>query len=349
MIVIGVDAHKDTHTAVAVDATSGKVLDHLVVAARDAGHRVLVDWARGLDAERVWAVEDCRHVTGRLEAALLEDGERGVRVPPRLNAAMRGMTQSRGKADPIDAECAARVALSRSDLAPIARDEQAREIKLLLDHREDLVGERTRMQNRVIWHAHRLDPDVPIQPGALSSDKGLGSFRRRLRRLGDDIQRRIALDLCMRIAAHNRDIDALEREIAALTRVRAPKLLEIVGCGALTAAKIIACTESRQLATEAQLAMLAGVAPLDASSGRQSRHRFSRRGDRQLNAAIHRICVTQMRLDDGCRAYIARKVSEGKTKTEAMRSYKRLLVRPIHKALKADMTPDHTLPQALAA
>lgn len=349
MIVIGVDAHKDTHTAVAVDAMSGKVLDHLVVAARDAGHRVLVDWARGLDADRVWAVEDCRHVTGRLEAALLDDGERGVRVPPRLNAAMRGMTQSRGKADPIDAECAARVALSREDLAPIARDEQAREIKLLLDHREDLVGERTRMQNRVIWHAHRLEPDLPVQPGQLSTGRGLDAFRRRLRRSNDTIQRRIALDLCTRIAAHNRDIDSLEREITALTRLRAPSLLQIVGCGALTAAKIIACTESRQLASEAQLAMLAGIAPLDASSGRQSRHRFSRRGDRQLNAAFHRICVTQMRVDDRCRAYIAKKISEGKTKTEAMRSCKRLLVRPIFNALKEDMNLDHTLPQALAA
>lgn len=349
MIVLGVDAHKDTHTAVAVDATSGKVLDHLVVAARDAGHRVLVDWARGLDADRVWAIEDCRHVTGRLEAALLDDGEQGVRVPPRLNAAMRGMTQSRGKADPIDAECAARVALSRDDLAPIARDEQAREIKLLLDHREDLVGERTRMQNRVIWHAHRLDPDLPVQPGQLSAGRGLDAFRRRLRRTTDSTQRRIALDLCTRIAAHNRDIDVLEREIAALTRVRAPKLLEVVGCGPLSAAKIIACTESRQLASEAQLAMLAGIAPLDASSGRQSRHRFSRRGDRQLNAAVHRICVTQMRVDERCRTYIAKKIAEGKTKTEAMRSHKRLLIRTIYNALKADMNPDHTLPQALAA
>lgn len=349
MIVIGVDAHKDTHTAVAVDSVSGRRLDHLVVVARDAGHGALIDWARGLDADRVWAVEDCRHLTGRLEAALLDDGERGVRVPPRLNAAMRGLTQSRGKADPIDAESAARVALSRNDLVSIARDEQVREIKLLLDHREDLVGERTRMQNRVVWHAHRLDPDAPVQPGGLSTTRGLDAFRRRLRRSPNCTQRRVALDLCTRIAAHNRDIDALEREIAALTRVRAPKLLEVVGCGALSAAKIIACIESRQLASEAQFAMLAGIAPLDASSGRQTRHRFSRRGDRQLNSAFHRICVTQMRVDERCRTYIAKKLTEGKTKTEAMRSHKRLLVRTIFNALKEDMNLDHTLPQALTA
>lgn len=353
MIVVGVDAHKHTHTAVAIDPVAHRVLDHVTVAARDAGHRVLMQWAHGMDVDVVWAIEDCRHVTARLEGALLDAGECGVRVPPRLSAAMRGMTQSRGKSDPIDAESVARVALQRDDLAPIMRDEQAREIKLLVDHRADLVAQRTEMQNRLLWHLHALDPDERVQPGQLSRSKPLERVRRRLRRLSDTMQRRIALDLCGRVAAANRDIDDMEREIAQLTRPRATHLRQIVGCGDLTAAMIIARTESRSIATDAQLAMLAGIAPLDCSSGMHQRHRFSRRGDRQLNAAVHRICVTQMRVDERARAYIARKMAEGKTKTEAMRSLKRLLIRKIHKALIADMnmtqiTHDHPL-QALAA
>jgi hypothetical protein len=353
MIVVGVDAHKDTHTAVAIDPVSNRVLDHVTVAARDAGHQVLLRWAHGMDVDVVWALEDCRHVTTRLEAFLLDAGERGVRVPPRLSAAMRGMTESRGKSDPVDATAVARVAIARPNLAPIARDDQAREIRLLVDHRADLVKQRTETQNRLIWHVHTLDPDEKIQPGTLSTTKRLEALRRRLRRLADSMQRRIALDLCTRIAAASRDIDELEREIAQLTRPRSTHLRAIVGCGDLTAAMIIARTESRSFATDANLAMLAGVAPLDASSGRQQRHRFSRRGDRQLNAAVHRICVTQMRVDERARAYIARKMAEGKTKTEAMRSHKRLLIRTIHKALIADMnlaqtTLDHTS-QALAA
>lgn len=337
MIVVGVDAHKDTHTAVAMDPITHRVLDHVTVAARDMGHRVLLGWAQGMDVDVVWALEDCRHVTQRLEGFLLDEGQQGVRVPPRLSAAMRGMTESRGKSDPIDATCVARVASTRTGLAPIARDEQAREIKLLVDHRADLVKQRTETQNRLIWHVHTLDPDDKIQPGALSTSKRLESLRRHLRRLADSMQRRIALDLCTRITAANRDIDELEREIAQLTRPRSTHLRQIVGCGDLTAAMIIARTESRSFATDAQLAMLAGIAPLDASSGRQQRHRFSRRGDRQLNAAVHRICVTQMRCDERARNYIARKTAEGKTKTEAMRSLKRLLIRTIHTALKADM------------
>src|SRR6185295_10603413 len=155
VIVLGVDPHKDTHTVVAVDAV-GQALGELTVRARTPGHEHAVTWARELGSERLWAVEDCRHVSGRLERDLIAAGEAVVRVPPKLMAGRRRSARRYGKSDPIDAEAVARAALEHPQLPAAHLDEPAHELKLLLDHREDLVGERTRIQNRLRWHLHEL-------------------------------------------------------------------------------------------------------------------------------------------------------------------------------------------------
>jgi transposase len=160
MVMLGVDVHKDSHTAAAVDEV-GRELDVRTVRATDAGHRQLVRWARThWPQERTWAVEDCRHVSTRLERALLAAGERLVRVPPKLMAGARDGARTRGKSDPIDALAIARAALREPDLPIATHDQPSRELKLLVDHREDLVAERTRMQNRLRWHLHELDPEL---------------------------------------------------------------------------------------------------------------------------------------------------------------------------------------------
>lgn len=165
MVIIGGDSHKRTHTFVAVDEVRRRLADKTFPATTD-GHLAALSWA-GQWNERRWALEDCRHLTRRLEGDLLRAGEAIARVPPKMMAAERRGTRSPGKSDPIDAEAVARAALRDDDL-PVARlDGEARRVKLLVDHREDLVAERTRMQARLRWHLHELMPELDLAPKAL--------------------------------------------------------------------------------------------------------------------------------------------------------------------------------------
>jgi transposase len=160
MVLLGVDPHKDTHTVVAVDQ-AGRQLDQRTVAARTLGHVELIGWARRRwPKQRTWPVEDCRHVTGRLERDLLAAGERVVPVPPRLMAGARQAVRTQGKSDPIDALAVARAALREPTLPAAQHEQTSWEVKLLVDHREHLVAERTRTINRLPWHLHQLDPDL---------------------------------------------------------------------------------------------------------------------------------------------------------------------------------------------
>lgn len=156
MIVIGTDTHKQTHTAAAVLAGTGLLTGELTAAARQAGFAELLRWARALDAERIWAIEDCRHVSGSFERFLIASGERVLRVAPSMMGASRKGERSRGKSDQIDAVAIARAALKEGpDTLPCAHlNEQALEVKLLLDHREDLIRQRSEDQQRLRWHLH---------------------------------------------------------------------------------------------------------------------------------------------------------------------------------------------------
>ena len=141
MVVIGLDAHKRTHTVVAVDGTGRKLAERTVTTA-PAGHLELLRWSRRW-RERTWALEDCRHLTRRLERDLLAAGETVVRVPPKLMAGTRRSNREPGKSDPIDALSVARAALREPDLPTARLDGPERQLRLLVDHREDLVVDRT--------------------------------------------------------------------------------------------------------------------------------------------------------------------------------------------------------------
>jgi transposase len=335
MMVIGVDPHKRTHTAVAVSAV-GELADELTIEANKAGFARLIRWARKLDPERVFALEDCRQVSGRLERFLVARGERAVRVPPKLMERERRSQRTRGKSDPIDALAVARAALRNRDLPQARLAGPERELKLLLDHREHLVNERTRDQNRLRWHLHDLDPTLEPPKQSLSSERTLQALARRLARREQTTQLRIARELVRQIRDRVRRERALQAEITALVRQHAPALLELPGCGPLTAAKLVAeVAGAERFRSDAQLAMHAGAAPLDASSGNQQRHRLNRTGNRQLNCALHRIAVTQARCHPPARAYLERRTSEGKTRKEALRALKRHLARTVHRTLTA--------------
>ncbi|PZF79095.1 IS110 family transposase, partial [Jiangella anatolica] len=271
MVVVGSDVHKRTHTFVAVDQ-AGRKLGELTVKADPKGHDKAICWARKRFGTAItWAIEDCRHLSARLELDLLDAGELVVRVPPKLMAEQRRTARTRGKSDPIDALAVARAALREPDLPAASHDETSRELKLLVDRREDLVAERTRMMNRLRWHLHRIAPGDPAAdpaPKALRIAKARAQLVQWLaQRTGIDA--RLARDILADIDRISPVINDLEREIAALVKVQAPDLVALPGCAELTAAKIVGETAGiTRFASEAKYAMHAGVAPVPVWSGR---------------------------------------------------------------------------------
>jgi len=336
MIVIGSDPHKRNHCFAAVEAVTGELRSSEAVAASTAALERALGWARGLDGERVWAIEDCRHVSGSLERFLVARGERVVRVPPRWMAGARRGGRERGKSDPIDATAVARAAIREGiETLPAAfLDEHALEIRLLLDHHDDLVKARTADQNRLRWHLHDLECPVDVPAAALDRAVWLERLARWLARQPQNARVRIARRLVAAIRARTREIRQLQHELNSLVNDYRPELLDLPGCGPLTAAKLIAeAAGAQRFKTDAQFARAAGVAPIPASSGRSDRHRLDRGGNRQLNCALHRLAVNAGRHDPNTAAYLARKQAEGKTRTEALRCLKRHLARRVHHTL----------------
>jgi transposase len=331
MIVIGVDVHKHSLTAVAVDEVGRQLAERSC--AVDGG--VLV-WAQALGGERLWALEDCRHVTRGLEQALVAAGERIVRVAPRLTGGQRRRNRTRGKSDGIDATAVARAALQEPMLeSPRPGEETLRELKLLVDHRDDLVAERRRAQQRLRWHLHELDPTLRVPLGALDRTIWLERLSRQLVRREQTTQVRIARDLVGRCRSLTRSITELDRDLHDRVSGIAPTLLQLRGCGPLSAAKLLSeIGPIQRFGSDAKLARHAGVAPLDASSGKHQRHRLDRGGNRQLNCALHRIAVTQTRVHPPARAYLERKQAEGKSRREALRCLKRQLARTVYTTLR---------------
>jgi transposase len=336
MVIIGIDAHKRTHSAVVVDEHGLKLAEKTIGGTSSKDHLELLAWAARLGERRVWAVEDCRHLSRRLERDLLGAGERILRVPPKLMANARDGARSYGKSDAIDALAVARAALREPDL-PVARlDGPERELRLLVDHREDLIGERTRLINRLRWHLHELDPTLEPARGALRS-------LRTLERLACELEAhhglvaRLARELVQRCRQLTTGIQALEQEIAGRVPALAPSLLTIPGCRALTAAKILGETaDITRFRSPDAYARHNGTAPLPVSSAAIPRHRLSRTGNRQLNAALHRIAVTQGQWHPPAKAMIARRMATGDNPREARRVLKRRLSDIVYRALQAD-------------
>jgi len=249
MIVIGADTHKHSHTVGAVDAATGRPRGDRTVKAKRRSFEDLLVWARGLDGERVWAIEDCRHVSGALERFLLKRGERVVRVAPKLVAGARRSSRERGKSDAIDAISIARAALREGlDMLPIARLAGPElEVRLLVDHRERLVAQRTQLINDLRWHLHDLWPEREIPPRVLITGSWQDRIGGRLQRAEQTARVRIARDELRRVRELTRSVNAIERELDALVAAIAQPLLNERGCGVLTAAKLIGYAPEQQL------------------------------------------------------------------------------------------------------
>ena len=334
MVVLGTDAHKRSHTVVAADE-AGVEVGSITVGATPEGHLRLVKWAQRWP-ERRWAIEDCRALSRRLEADLLKLGEQVVRVPPKLMAGVRRSARTRGKSDPINALAVARAALREPDLPVAVLDGPSRELRLLVDYREALVKDRTAAQNRLRWRLHELEAGYDPPAGSLNRYKTLdeisGLLEAHTSMVAELGRREVA-----RIRELTREANQLEADITQRVSQQVPSLLEIPGCGALTAAKLVGeAADITRFKSRDAYAMWAGVAPIPVWSANNQRFRLNRGGNRQTNAAIHRIAITQLRIHPDAQAFIKRRLEGGSTKREALRLLKRRLANVVYRTLHAD-------------
>lgn len=281
-------------------------------------------------------------MTGRLERFLIARGERLVRVAPRLTGGGRRSGREPGKSDPIDALAIARVAIREGveNLPAAHLDPQAFEIRQLSDHRERLVGIRTALMNDLRWQLHDLDPAFEVPARRLTLVSWQRTTTLLLHRMPASAQIQIARDELERVRELTSAINTLAADLAERVNAYRPGLLSMPGCGVLTAAKAIGETAGAQrFSTAAKFARITGTGPIPASSGNRSRHRYDPGGNRQLNVALHRIALTQIRVHPPARAYLDKKLAEGKTHREALRCLKRQLARTLWHLLLPQPSP----------
>lgn len=333
MITIGVDAHKSTLAASAVDEL-GRELTAITVGNDDAGHRAFRRWAAALGSDRRIGIEGGGSFGAAFARGLAGTGEEVVEVPGRLTARERGRLAQPGKSDPGDALAIARITLRESRLGPVAQAGRAEDLRLLTVERDQLVGERGRLVNRLHAHLVVLAPGYERAIPDLRSARSLAAAARLAGRRRE-LRARLARDLIRRIRELDRAVGAVEAEIS--TRVGSSHLRQLTGVGPIVAAMLIGYTgDVLAFRSEAAFAATTGTPPIPASSGQTQRHRLNRGGNRQLNRAIHIVALTQSRSSPAARAYLERKRAEGKSWREAMRCLKRQLTAVIYRAMVHD-------------
>jgi transposase len=351
MVVLGTDVHKRSHTFVAVDERGRKIAEK-VVSATTEGHLRALAWAReSFGEDLLWGIEDCRNLSARLERDLLSAGQKVVRVAPKLMALQRASARTRTKSDPIDALAVAQAVLRHPDLPVAAHDEVSRELKLLVDRREDLVAQRTSTINRLLGRVHELDPAQAPKKASLDRAKTQTALAAWLATM-DGLLAELAADELADIIRLTLAINALAERITDAVHAVAPNLLALQGCGELTAAKIVGETAGiTRFKSEAAFACHSGTAPIPVWSGNSAgRVRLSRAGNRQLNAALYRIALTQIRIvGSPGHTYYRKRLAAGDSTPEALRCLKRRLARVVYNRLHTDEQLRHHTAQPAAA
>jgi transposase len=333
MIAVGVDTHKLEHVVCVLDAL-GQVIAERTISADRAGYVQLASALRELGDDLIVGIEGAGSYGAGLCEHLLADGIRVVEVERPKRAERRRS----GKSDRIDALIAARKALAGDGLSRPRRGGTRQAIAALLVGHRSCMRERTRLLNE-------LQALVVTGPVALREQLGTGSGQQLANRLAKTRRRaglleseQIILDVLRDLARRANELKqhatSYTRQLEALIRGLDSELLNEPGIGPLSAAKLLVCDPHR-LKSEAAFARCNGTAPLPASSGQTTRHRLSRGGDRQANNALHTIAIVRARCNHPeTRAYLDRRIAEGKTKREAMRSLKRLLSRTLYTRLR---------------
>ena len=335
MITIGIDPHKSSHTAVALDE-SGETLGELRVPADGSTLATLSAWA-GRWPRRRWAIEGAAGLGRLLAQQLLAAGETVIDVPSALAARTRVLQRGHGrKSDGIDARSVAIVAQHRNDLAAVRPDDHSAVLRLLSDRRDELTSERRRTINRLHRLLRELRPGgAPRQLSAQRASRLLATITP----VGavDTERKAMARQLILDVRRIDRALLDNRRRCAQAVAASNTTLTEIFGISEVLAAKILGHTgDITRFADADHYASYTGTAPIEASSGEQTRHRLSRAGNRSLNHALHMAARVQTMHPGPGRAHYQRKQAEHKTPAEALRSLKRQLAKIVYRHLRDD-------------
>jgi transposase len=360
-VVGGVDTHKHTHYAAALDQ-HGRLLGHQEFPATDRGYQTLLAWMRGHGQIRAIGVESTGSFGATLTRALTKAGERVVEVN-RPNRLARRMD---GKSDRLDAEQIARAVLGQTSTAiPKAKSGTVEVIRTLRVTRASAVKARTQASN-TLWGVMIGAPSPLRDELVVLTKRTLVNRCLRLRPETDDLLvlsadpdrllmagvKTALRDLARRWKNLDEEIKTLNRQIEALVRTAAPELIELHGVGIELAGQFLvtAGDNANRIHTEAAFAKLCGVAPQPASSGRTAgRHRLSRGGDRAANSALYIVAIVRIRHHQPTRDYVQRRTAEGLSKREIIRCLKRYIAREIYNNLPRPATATPPLPAVPAA
>ncbi|MEA2000835.1 MAG: IS110 family transposase [Actinomycetota bacterium] len=334
---IGIDPHKATHTAVAIDDDE-TVLAEFTIRADKNQTKKLLDWAQSVNGDaRVWAVEAATGLGHLLSQQLVASGETVVDVPPVLASRIRVLSSGKSqKNDPNDAWSVAIAALRRDGLAEVRREDDAAILKMLAKRHRELTSLRTQAVCRLHAILAALRPGgMGHRLSAKQASRMLGGLRG-LDPVGEQ-RRCMAKEHLVDIRRLDRDLEAVKARISTAVAATDTTVTAIYGVGPVVAAFLIGYTPPiERFKTADRYAAYNGTAPIEVSSGGKVRHRLSRRGNRTLNHAIHMIAVTQISHDTPGRVYYDRKIDEGKTDKEALRALKRRISNVVYQRLKAD-------------
>jgi hypothetical protein len=331
----GVDTHKDTHTAAALDS-AGRVLGTEQFDTTMAGFTALLAWLRGFGRVQAVGVEG----TGAYGAGLTRFLAKAVRVIE-VDRPDRKTRRWQGKSDPIDAVAAARAALAGTRTGiPKERDGRVEALRNLRVARRSAVGHRAdalrQMHTLVVTAADEVRDQLRGLTATVLVKRCAAAQPDPAQAADPAVAVVIALrSLARRHQRFTAEIVELEKLITPLIKAINPKLLDLHGVGPDVAGQLLvtAGANTTRLRSEAAFAMLCGASPLPASSGKTDRHRLNRGGDRQANAALYRVVLSRLRWDPRTKAYTERRTKEGKSKKEIIRCLKRYIAREIYELL----------------
>ena len=335
-VTIGIDPHKGSHTAVALDEHE-TVLGQLRVRSGPDQLALLTEWARAWPG-RTWAVENASGLGYLLSQQLVGAGEKVVDVPPKLAARARLLDNGDlNKNDPNDARSVAVAALRAKRLSEVTKEDHAAVMRLWARRRKDLTGSRTRVANRL--HAVILE----LVPGGYTGEICASKVARLLEAFEPAgaiaaARKELAEELLGDLRRLDIQLAELKERLAAVVAASGTTTTKIFGVGPVVAAITVGLTRDvRRFADKDHFAAYNGSAPIEVSSGPKKIYRLSMRGNRQLNHALHMAAVTQVRHrhSEG-RAYYERKVAAGKTGKEALRALKRRISDALYTAMVAD-------------
>ncbi len=335
MTMIGIDPHKATHTAVAIDDNEA-VLDEFTLRASAVQAERLREWAAGFE-KRQWAVESANGLGYLLAQQLVASGETVFDVPPVLASRVRLMGSGRSqKNDPNDARSVAIAALRSDRLARVRPDDHARVLRLLAKRHRDMA----RLRNKHCTRLHALL--LELTAGGISSEITVPKANRVLEAVivdGEAARYRvlIANEIVDDIARLDVALKASKKRIRVAVSASGTTLTDIVGIGPVCAAIIIGFTGNiARFETKGHFATYNTTAPIEASSGGRTRHRLNPRGNRKLNHAIHIAAISQLRHDTEGRYYYDHKIAEGKSSKDAVRALKRRISDRVYRHLITD-------------